>query len=612
MKIAGWSPAWVASQRMQIGLAVLAVWSAFLIFGIATWDGHSMGNDDLMRLLQVRGLIDGQAWWDVSQPRLETDAGGAIHWSRLPDIFLLALIGVAEPLVGGPQAERFALAVWPRLILLGVLAAMSAALVRLGAGRLAIAAACLVFLMSHAMAQVQPGRIDHHGFVLLMSLVGFAAMAAPGAGWRSGAALGAASVAALTVAIEGLPYIGVLLALAGCLWLAAAPRAASLLTGLGAALLAFTPLAFLLDAPGPATGRDVCDALGTFHVVGLMATGAGCLVLASATPWLSLFRGRLALGAAVGGGAVLAALVTNPSCLGSPYGDIDGEIVTGWMASVGEARSLVRLMGAAPDTAVAVFGFAGAGVLAGLIALSWAEGGRRLAIAGLVACTVIALLVTSWQVRGVAFAHAFSAICVGLAVQGLWARARRIEGPARAGLLGLALAFMPTTWQGAGAYFAPAKEDPANGVGQAQIDCRAPQALAELSALPQGLVFTPIDLGAVVLAHTDHRVTAAPYHRNAGAIARAIAVFEADPQTAGTLLEGSGADYLIACANLAEMKAYARRAPGGLAAALAAGDVPDYLIDAAAPESGEAAGEAAGQVRIWRIAPAGGRGPIGS
>ena len=73
--------------------------------------------DDLLRLQQVRDLIAGQAWYNVDQGRLLTPEGGALHWSRIPDIFLFTLISLFTPLFGVETAEYIAALIWPLLLL---------------------------------------------------------------------------------------------------------------------------------------------------------------------------------------------------------------------------------------------------------------------------------------------------------------------------------------------------------------------------------------------------------------------------------------------------------------------------------------------------------------
>src|SRR5580765_3497991 len=88
-------------------------WGAIQIFGLGD-------TDDNMRMMQVRALLDGQGWYDLSQHRM---AGSNIHWSRLVDLPIAGLKLAFTPLFGGKTAETIAVTVAP---LLPMLVAMQA------------------------------------------------------------------------------------------------------------------------------------------------------------------------------------------------------------------------------------------------------------------------------------------------------------------------------------------------------------------------------------------------------------------------------------------------------------------------------------------------------
>ena len=47
---------------------------------------QDLSTDDAMRLVQVRDLLAGQGWFDLTQYRLNPPDGVAMHWSRLIDL----------------------------------------------------------------------------------------------------------------------------------------------------------------------------------------------------------------------------------------------------------------------------------------------------------------------------------------------------------------------------------------------------------------------------------------------------------------------------------------------------------------------------------------------
>ena len=94
---------------------VWAVLSLFLV--IAHWPdimALSLSDaDDNLRLMQVRALLAGQGWFDLTQYRLDPPRGADLHWSRLVDLPIATIILVAQPFVGTGTAEKLAVAVAP-------------------------------------------------------------------------------------------------------------------------------------------------------------------------------------------------------------------------------------------------------------------------------------------------------------------------------------------------------------------------------------------------------------------------------------------------------------------------------------------------------------------
>src|SRR3984893_7606818 len=85
----------------------------------------AMSTDDAMRLVQVRDWIGGQGWFDLFQHRLDPP-GVSMHWSRVVDIPLAALILMLRPLLGTHGAEAVTLFGWPLLTFATALALVAA------------------------------------------------------------------------------------------------------------------------------------------------------------------------------------------------------------------------------------------------------------------------------------------------------------------------------------------------------------------------------------------------------------------------------------------------------------------------------------------------------
>jgi hypothetical protein len=152
--LCGAVPVWLA-------VAAVSVWSDGARVPVALPD-----SDDAMRLVQVRDLLAGQPWYDLMQYRLGAEPGTLMHWSRLVDAPIAALIVGLRLLLGAEAAERIALTIWPlipALLLLPCATLVGQRLAGRGGAALALASAAgAVPLVRH----FAPGRIDHHNVQL--------------------------------------------------------------------------------------------------------------------------------------------------------------------------------------------------------------------------------------------------------------------------------------------------------------------------------------------------------------------------------------------------------------------------------------------------------------
>src|SRR5688500_4766047 len=119
---------------------VLLFWltaSALLLY--ARWaqiNAFALGDtDDNMRMMQVRGLLAGQGWFDLRQHRLNPPSGADIHWSRLVDLPIAGIRLALAPLVGGVAAEKTAVTLAPLLPMGVAMAAVGTTARRLVAPR---------------------------------------------------------------------------------------------------------------------------------------------------------------------------------------------------------------------------------------------------------------------------------------------------------------------------------------------------------------------------------------------------------------------------------------------------------------------------------------------
>src|SRR5688572_22462167 len=290
--------------------------------------------DDNMRMMQVRGLIAGQGWYDLRQHKLNPPWGADIHWSRLVDLPIAGIRLALAPLVGGIAAEKAAVAVAPLLPMAVAMAAVAAAARRLVAPR-AFALAIAVLLCGHSARNMwSPLRIDHHGWQLALLAVAAAALIDRKRA-RGGALLGLATALSLVIGLEMLLYLALIGGIAVLLWVRD-PAEGRRLATYGGSLAGGAALGFLLFA-SEANRAPVCDALSPVWLS--VATAGGALAVGMAL--LGPRSWTLRLGFAAAGGAALAAgfVLAWPHCLGRLEG-ASPELVHLWLGNVREARPL--------------------------------------------------------------------------------------------------------------------------------------------------------------------------------------------------------------------------------------------------------------------------------
>src|SRR5688500_6254016 len=89
-----------------LGNAAASLLAALVFLGLHAAAGFpslvdaGSDNDSLLRLVEVRDLIGGQAWFDLTQNRLGPDGGVTMHWSRLVDAPIAAVMLAASVLTG--------------------------------------------------------------------------------------------------------------------------------------------------------------------------------------------------------------------------------------------------------------------------------------------------------------------------------------------------------------------------------------------------------------------------------------------------------------------------------------------------------------------------------
>ena len=578
-----------ASKPLSGGPATLrvdrAAALAVALFGVllAASDGFARlsdaqgDNDSLLRLVQVRDLLAGQGWFDPMQYRMGLEGGFPMHWSRLVDAPIAAIVLVVKAVTGSQAiGETVAMIVWP-LALYAVALYLLLRIGRLVAGNeamfplLVIGATTLFYVGIFG-----PGAIDHHNIQLVGVLAMVLFLLRAGSDNRSAWFAGISAVLMLAIGMETVPYVAVGGIFVGVWFLLRGDEARGAAAGFGMAFAATSAAVFVATIPTSEWGAAYCDAYSVAQfAIGALA-GAGLALIAS-TPVLNGSFARRAGALAVLGGAVAAlALIYFPQCLSDPYAGLSPELRSYWLDAVGEAQPLWNILTDEPQAAAGQY----ATVLIALIvlALRMRKNGLRREDMLIAAMLVVALLVSIWQVRGSRFSLPLACVPLAIWIAG-WRRHAETQ-PGTASSLKLAGAWLVSfhvTWMlgalGVWVLFASV-ETPEE---LAKETCYKGADYSELAAMPAENVLVISNLGAPMLRYTPHRVLAGPYHRNLEGNLAALNAFIEPPAKAANIARANGIGLLAFCRGNRETEFLAKKAPEGLLATMLAGSTPDWL-----------------------------------
>ena len=559
--------------------------------------------DDATRLVQVRELLAGAPLQDTTLPRFGAPQPLVSHWSRLIDVPLAVLMAVSAPLLGWDGAELVVRYVWPLLLLLPLVMMLAhEAQARAGgqasddavsSGRAAAYVAMALAVTSFSgLHQFMPGRIDHHGGMIVCAVAGFIYLGRSFADARSGVIAGALLALGTAIGYEALALtVGGFVAQA--VFVLASGRGGKGLVAAAATLAAGLLVALVLTTAPARLLTSHCDALSLNLVLLAAASAAGLwLVIAGPAARLTL-AGRLGVLALVGAAGLAAYVGAEPQCLKGPFGELDPAIGPLWLVDVMETKPISWMLHTAPAVAIA-FVFTAALGLASAWRLWRSDKDDRALLALLV--LALAVLLAGWQMKLVPYAT-FLAVVPTAALIGRLPAMRGLSRGVVRGLAGVGASqlFLIVVATPIGAVAVKVDTEAVAWMERART-CIASRTVAPMAALPPGLVFSDRDLAPFIVALTQNRVVAAPYHRLDKAIVATHAIFFGPEDEALHKLTALGVTYVAVCDGLTPPFDPANRGRG-LLGALSQGRVPGYLEPVAL--SGET------PLRVWRLRPAG-------
>lgn len=571
--------------------AIALLWLGLSAFMISQYwgqiaDFQFRDADDAMRMAQVRDFVAGQGWFDVSQHRVNPPYGGPMHWSRLVDLPIAGLILLLRPLTGTVLAEQIAITLVPLLTLGGISFTLYLA-VRplLGRPVAVLAIACLLTTLS-VLVQNTPMRIDHHGWQMGMAAALVYGLLAPSAR-RGGLIMGGAMALWLHISTEGLPYAAIAGAILALRY-AVRPDEEQRLNGYAIAMTLGSALLLLMTHGWRGSLISYCDAMSPIYLAPLaLVFGALCIgqkISGNST----MLRRIIAVTLAGVAGAALYAAISGP-CIRGPFRTLDPLVYDLWYMGVMEGLPIweqgMSMMGII--LAPSLIGMAGYGLAC------WSEKDprRRFAWLSLFGMMLGCFLVSLMVMRTMATAHMIASIGTAWLIAQLCRPiARQDKMPVRILLSSLLILISPLG--------ATIIADRAIALSNRDAPERPKQNLKKaaniqsLRAIPATTIFTPIDIGPDILVHTPHIVIGTGHHRNIVGIKKVLEAFTYPPEKARSVIFSTSASHLAIAPALPEIARYRHFAPHGLAAELAQGKTPDWLIAVDLPDS---------DIKLYRI-----------
>ncbi len=579
------------SNRIDPRLLAVVFLSAALVLVLRTWMGRAgdpfFGDtDDAMRMVVVRDFLAGQGWYDLTQHRLNTPWGAEIHWSRLVDLPLAALVLVATPLVGTTNAAIFAGTVWPLLLLVALLWLSARLALRLVGPGGVLPALVLPVLSPAIHAEFSPGRIDHHNVVVVLTLAtlwaAVEAVSRPRFAWLAGVF----AAAGLTIATESLP-VAVAAIMVFAFGFVLEPGRARQMRDFGLAFGPATALGLALTRPPSRWLEGACDMISPVYAGAALWVAVVFAVVsllpAPGKPWQ-----RLVLVAIPGAAGAVALALIYPQCLGGPYGELDPWLRQNWIAAITEAKPWHASLFELPAYAVAV----GVPILLALGAVLvrlWRVPERRAEWLVLLVFLLATALVMLVQTRGARLAIMPAMPAAAWVIVAARERylSRHSIGAAAALVAawlvfsGVVLAFAVTSVMS----LLPGHAQSATTVRAGKNQCLVPAAFADLAPLPAERVMTPVDLGAHLLLETPHAVVAAPYHRNEAGVIDTFRFFNEPIAVARDIADARGLGLVVVCEAMPEMHGLGGRAGDSFINLMNEDALPDWLEEVTLPES---------------------------
>jgi hypothetical protein len=541
---------------LAVALATVAARAAYFTVEPLAW-AAAADNDDIMRLLSVRGWMDGQGWFDMRQYRMMPPEGLDLHWSRYIDAAIAGLVTFFSLFLPPAQAENMALVAWPTLLLAALVVLTGEATRRvLGTSAAILAILSLLLWPPVGLGNFAPYRIDHHNLQILMISVMVFSLIVPGRAFVLGLWGGIAGAVSFAVGMEMLLVIGLVGLLLALRTVVRAPGSADQLLGFSIALCVGSLVLFVGQTSPAMWGVPRCDQLSPPYLALTAMAALVSIALARVVAPIESFRSRAVLFLAVSAAAGAALFPVLAPCLDGPYAALPPEAQALVYERINEAQGLFTAIRAGSDAPARLFAPAFIGTVLASIAFAvrvrrkQATDVEKRAVGTLLIFAALGIVGSLSQLRMLLLAAPAIPVLTGYGLVMMLGTGTRtgLAGAGRSVAVILAMfatIFLPLF------HLAVREAGAANTPEDELVGCRSPKAVRSLAAVPRGVVLAPTDFGPPIILFTPHDAVAGPYHRSPDAFLNGFVPFDGDEATLRETMERTGADYLLLCRDLA-------------------------------------------------------------
>lgn len=587
--------------RQALPLIAIGLFIALIVINIISGSYGVIGDDsdDKLRLLQIKDFLGGQSWFSTDQLRMGLSAAGTdMHWSRLPDVPILALTYFFDIFMSQDKALEVAISIWPPLT--GVMVFWAFAIgaehipfnTRRSALRIVTYFLAAFFVMNNF--RFNSGAIDHHNlqFVFITLAMVFAMDREKRA--RRYFLSGLAAAASIAIGPEVYIFVAIICAFIALSWAVHGAQIARAVQAFGIALAIGIGAIFLLTTAPYQYGLIYCDSLSLITLSAAGLGGLGLALIAQACTRYNIAPSFAGRAAALGALAVVCMIVISfqaPQCLANPLDSLPLDVKELWLGTVSEAKPIYDLEENWQLFIPMVMG----PVIFALCALLWRlykDYKRTAHLSGVWSADALVLmlllsafLLTIYQVRFAPFAYIFALLALSRWVAQSYQKGLEKGGTNIKYIFWLTLA-LPIVWiipSAAVMRVLPsvnsAKADINITTPQLDFNCVSDEILEAFNTLPAGLISTSSNFTGAILLHTKHRVISGNYHRNWQGISAQIEIATSSPQAAYEILTAHNIDYVYHC-DIAEGSIMAAHNPQGLTGQLEGGEAIEYLTPA--------------------------------